>query len=105
MSNVTTTVRPSFSTSSVQTIYHVTATLANTEYSQPLNNATKAIMIKVLDGKANLRFTLTAGGTSTVWVPIPKGAVYYKDNLDLSNTTVYVQSDTSGKIIVIEEWT
>ena len=105
MSNVTTTVRPSFSTASNPTIYNVNLTVAGTEYPQLLNNAVKKILIRVRDGGATLRLAFVSGNTSTVYVTIPRGANYFEENLDLSGVTIYLQSDVSAKVAEILEWT
>jgi hypothetical protein len=105
MSNVTTTVRPSFSTASNPTIYNVNLILAGTEYSQVLNNAVKKILIRVRTGDSTLRLAFVSGNTNTVYVTVPKGANYFEENLDLSGVTIYLQSDVSARVAEILEWT
>lgn len=105
MSNVTTTVRPSFSTASNPTIYNVNLVLAGNEYSQVLNNAVKKLLIRVRTGDATLRLAFVSGNTNTVYVTVPRGTNYFEENLDLSGVTIYLQSDVSARVAEILEWT
>jgi len=85
------------------TIYNVTATLADTEYSQALSNSTKKLLIRAR-GRTKLQISWEAGQTDTTFITIPAGAVRQLDGLDYSGS-IYLRSSQAAQIIEIEEWT
>lgn len=87
------------------TVYNLSMPLANTEYSQVLNNSTKKLSIKVRDNLAKLKLSIVSGGTLIEWVTIPQGCNWSNDNLDLSSTTIYLSSNNASVVAEIEEWT
>lgn len=104
MANVNSTSRAKVIASTIPAIYNVAMPLADTEYSQALNNATKKIQIR-MRVKARARFAFVSGDTILKWVTIEPGAVYFDENLDLDGVTIYVQSNIVGQTAEILEWT
>lgn len=85
------------------TIYNLTLTLANTEYSQALAANTKQITVRCR-GTGKLQIAFSAGDTSLNWITIPKGSNYSEQSLDLTGVTLYVQSDTAAQVAEIIQW-
>jgi hypothetical protein len=104
MSNVSSTVRAKIVTATTPTIYNVSIPLANTEYSQVLNDAVKKLLIRARN-KAQLKFSFVSGNTNSLYITIEPGAVFFEENLDLSNATLYIQGSTAGNVVEILEWT
>lgn len=91
------------------TIYNVTCTTSNIEYSQAISDETKAIQISVIDGADtdNFRIAFTTGKVATPTAPYLKfdqNIAYYVDKLYLIGKTVYVASSADSKVIQIIEW-
>lgn len=88
------------------TIYNVTMTNANTEYSQPLPANTKKYLIHTQDESAfRLAFVTDKVATPTApFLTIPASARHWEDNVLLASTTLYFASSSSGKIIEILAW-
>jgi len=105
MSVVTSTVRAKISQATQPTIYNLSMPLANTEYSQLLTNGTKKLLIKTRDRTARLRIAFVSGDTNISWVTIEAGSIYSEENLDLSNVTIYLQTNKVSQIAEILEWT
>lgn len=104
MSNQTQTARVKPIAATNPTIYNLSIPLANTEYAQVLNNSVKKILIRARN-KAKLQFSFVSGDTGSLYVTIEPGAVFFEENLDLSNVTLYVQGSTAGNVVEILEWT
>lgn len=104
MANVNTTARARVIASTSPEIYNVAMPLADTEYSQLLNDATKKIQIKMRI-RARARFAFVSGDTTVKWITIEPGAVYFDENLDLDGVTIYLQSNIAGQTAEILEWT
>lgn len=104
MSNQTQTARSKPILASNPTIYNLSMPTANTEYSQSLNNSTKKILIRTRNG-SQAKFAFVAAGTTTAWITIKSGAVYFEENLDLNSATIYIQSSGTGEVAEILEWT
>jgi hypothetical protein len=105
MSNVTSTSRPQLIQSTTNTIYNLSMPLANTEYSQVLNNGTKKLTISIQSGYPAVRVSYVPGGTNTDYVIVKPGCSYSNDGLDLNGVTVYLQTNKPAMIAAIEEWT
>lgn len=82
--------------------YHVSAPVADTEYSQALSPNTKAVLLKATK-ICELKVYFSTGAPT--WITIPKGGYYYRENLKLNGATIYFKSSTSSNLIEIEEWT
>lgn len=104
MSNVTSTVRAKSSISKDPEIYNLSMPLANTEYSQAISDGTKRIMIR-MRVKSVSRLAFVSGDTSVKYFTLQPSSVYSDENLDLSNVTIYLQSNVAGQLAEILEWT
>lgn len=104
MSNVTGTVRAKIVTATSPNIYNLSMPTANTEYSQLLSDSTKKILIR-MRVVSRCRFAFVSGNTATTYITLEPGTTYSEENLDLSSTTVYLQSDAAGQTAEILEWT
>ena len=92
----------------VPTIYNVTMTAANTEYSQLITNA-KRLRISTQDGDSaySYRLAFVTGKVASPTAPYisHKGDVIYNiDKLNIASLTVYCGCTTTGKILQIEVW-
>ena len=94
------------------TIYNVTMTVADIEYSQQLSIYTKKFLIHTRDEtEFRLAFeTLHVATPTEPYLTIPQGSRYYEDDLFLRvqttdwNGTIYFASDSAAKVIEIVEW-
>jgi len=87
------------------TIYNVTMTLADTEYSQALPAKTKKFTIHTRDGTA-FRLAYETGKVATPTEPyfsIPASAIKSEDNLTTA-VTLYFACAAAAKVIEIEAW-
>jgi len=103
MSNVTGTVRAKIVTATSPNIYNLSMPIAGTEYSQALSNGTKKILVRARN-RSQLRIAFISGDTSTTWITVEPGAVYFEENLDLNNVIIYLQSTAASQITEILEW-
>ena len=94
------------------TIYNVTMTLADTEYSQQISQYTKQFMVHTRD-ESSFRLAFETGYVATPTAPyltIPVNARYFEDKVFLRvqttdwDGTLYFASDSAGKYIEIVEW-
>lgn len=94
------------------TIYNVTMTVADTEYSQQLSQNTKIFTIHTRD-ESEFRLAFATGYVATPTEPyftIKAGSRGYTAGVDVYvantdwNGTLYFASDSAGKIIEIIEW-
>lgn len=86
------------------TIYNVTATTAGTEYSQALSSGTVAFTLRARSN-ARIQWTFESTQSGTNFLTIPAGASYTIEGNDLVGKTLYFQTNVSGTIVEIEEWT
>ena len=89
------------------TLYAVTMTNANQEYSQLLPDNTYKFTIRCRDGTA-FRLAYVTGKVATPTDPyrtIAANVVKSEDNVNLSAITLYFACASTGKIIEIEAWT
>ena len=88
------------------TIYNVTMTNADTEYSQALPAQTKKFTIHTRDGTA-FRLAYVTGKVAAPTEPyftIPTNGIKSEDYLTTS-VTLYFACAAAGKIVEIEAWT
>jgi hypothetical protein len=93
--------------STTPTLYNVTMTLANTEYSQALPANTKRFSIKTRDGTA-FRIAFVTGKVAAPTDPyetVPANWEYYEDTLLLAASTLFFGCAGAGKIVEITVWT
>ena len=103
MSTVTTTARAKIVSAATPTIYNISMPTAGSEYSQPLSNGTKKILVRARV-RSQIRLAFSSGGTSTFWITLEPGVVYYEENLDLNGVTIYLQSTAASQVTEILEW-
>ena len=85
------------------TIYNLTLTDANTEYSQALPaNTTKYVVQCRTDDDVKMSFT--SGESGTKYLTIHGGQSYWEDLVKIS-PTLYFQSATAGVVVEIVAWT
>ena len=88
------------------TIYNVTLTNANTEYSQALSANTKKFSIHLRDFSA-FRFAYVTGKVAAPTAPyqtIPAGGEKAEELIQPAALTLYFASSDAGKIAEIEAW-
>lgn len=88
---------------SVPTIYNLTLTNANTEYSQALNAFPAYITIQCRS-VADLKVAFTSGQSGTTYITIPAGSSYTFPMQIAGVKTVYVQSPSASAVVEILEW-
>lgn len=89
------------------TLYAVTMTNADTEYSQLLPDGTRKVSVTTEDGTA-FRVAWTTGKVAVPTEPIitiPINGSYFVEGVDLRGKTIYFANDGAGKIAQIEVWT
>lgn len=90
------------------TIYNVTMTNADTEYSQALPAGTKILEFRCLDPGFATRYAYATGKVATPTAPygyLGAGEVKTVEGLNLSSKTLYFACASAGKIMEIECWT
>lgn len=85
------------------TIYNLTLTSANTEYSQALPNNAQKVMIKCRTSFP-MKLAYTSGESGTTYFTIPADQTYWDDNINTVQT-VYLQSTQAGIVAEIMVWT
>ena len=89
------------------TLYNVTLTVADTEYSQALTSNTREFRFRCRT-LYDVRFAFATGKVATPTAPyltLPGGCDYWSDNINLAATTLYLASSEAGVVVEIEEWT
>ena len=92
------------------TIYNVSLTNANTEYSQLLPATCKRFAVSIQDGVGtdNFRIAYSTGKVATPTAPflkIPADAEYEeRDVLGSAQLTLYIASSAAGKVAQIVAW-
>ena len=93
------------------TIYNVAINFANTEYSQALPAGTKKYKIYAVDINKRyphgdtLKYTTTSGESGTTFTPIPPMGYDLVEDVNLTDTTLYFQTQTGSPYIIIEAFT
>ena len=89
------------------TVYNVTLTNANTEYSQALPVNTKELRFRCRT-LYDVRFAWVTGKVATPTEPyltLPAGSDYWSDRNDLSSQILFFASSTAGVVCELEVWT
>jgi len=87
-------------------VYNLTLTLADTEYSQALPANTREVRFRcrtVFD----VRYAFVTGKVATPTAPyltLPAGMEYHSDGNDLAGFTLYFASSQAGVVVEIEAW-
>ncbi|MBD3268493.1 hypothetical protein GF373_17635 [bacterium] len=92
-----------FALADTPTVYNVTMTLADTEYSQALPSGTTGFMIQCRQDR-EIQLAFVSGESDTVYITIPKTGLYYKEDLDVDDLTLYFQSSVANKVAEIVAW-
>lgn len=87
------------------TIYNLTLTSINTEYSRALPKNTRKISIRERSGLVAVKLAYAVGQSGSTYVTIPAGAQKYLDGFYLSGITLYMQSGSVAPVVEIEVWT
>ena len=93
--------------STTPTVYNLTLTNANTEYSQALPANTREFRFRCRT-LYDIRYAYVTGKVATPTAPyltLPVGMDYFSDYNNLSSQTLYFASSTAGVILEIECWT
>jgi len=98
LSNVTTRV----ARATAQTIYNVTCTTANTEYSQVAAGTILKFTVKARGGAVKVCFA--SGQSGTTYVYLTDGQSWSEDWVSLASPTFYFQSPTAGAVCEIVVW-
>jgi len=90
------------------TIYNVTLTSADTEYSQAISPNAKKFTLQCRSN-ADIRLAYVSGKVATPTAPyytVKAGHIYWEDNLDTSmtTTTLYLASSDAGVVVEIIVW-
>jgi len=85
-------------------IYNLSAPVADTEVSQVLSANVKQLLIKVR-GNAKMQIAFVSTESGTKFMTVPNGSVLSLEDLKLSSTTLYLQTNKASQIIEILEWT
>lgn len=92
--------------STAPTVYNVTLTLANTEYSQLLPANTREFRFRCRT-LYDVRFAFVTGKVATPTAPyltLPAGMEYSSDGNDLAAVTLYLASSQAGVVAELEVW-
>jgi hypothetical protein len=93
------------------TLYHVTLTSADTEYSQALPAACRHVSVRIMDGADTDTFRLAwvTGKVATPTAPYLKFSqaeeyVTPSTNINIASGTIYIASSAASKTAIIEAW-
>lgn len=84
-------------------IANVAMPTAGTEYSYNIPDNTKSLKIRAREA-SSLRIAYTAGGTSTTYFTLSRGATYEISNINSVGNTIYIQSDKDNQVLEIDGW-
>jgi len=84
-------------------ITNVNAAVSGTEYSLALVNGLKRIVIRsrLL---ATTQFTFTSGQSGTTYITVPPGCTFNEGGIELSGTTLYLQTSANSNTVEILEF-
>jgi len=85
------------------TIYNVTMTTENIEYSQALPSNCLKFLAQCRTSN-DVRLAFTANGTYSTYLTIFADSAYCEDHINLTNKTLYFQCASAGKIMEIITW-
>lgn len=89
------------------TLYNVTLTSADTEYSQALPADCRAFQFQCRTSYV-VRYAFVTGkvaGPTEPYFTLKSGTVWYKEGLKLSSATLYLASSQASVVVEIEVWT
>jgi hypothetical protein len=88
------------------TLYNITLTVANTEYSQLLPSGTKEMRFRCRT-LYDVRFAWVTGKVATPTEPyltLPAGCDYHSDLKDISGKLIYFASSQAGVVVELSAW-
>lgn len=85
-------------------IYNLTITLANTEYSQALDDEVRYFEVKCRTFN-DMKMAFVSGDSGTTYITIPAGSIWFTRGLINGDITLYLQSADAGIIAEIMQWT
>ena len=88
------------------TIYNLTLTTANTEYSQELPKRTVKIQVQSRNDN-DMKISFVSGESGSKYFTIKGGQVYFDSEIFRpdGSYTLYVQSDVANEVAEILAWT
>lgn len=86
------------------TIFNLTLTDANTEYSQAIPANARKVLVRERTGGADLKLAYISGESGSNFVTIQSGAAKAIDNVYMKDLTLYLQSPTATVVVEIEVW-
>lgn len=98
---------PGTSSSTTPTIYNVTMTNADTEYSQALPAGTDRFSLQC-QGAYDMRFAFVTGKVAAPTAPygtVKNGMNYFEAGLTLTGVTIYVACGTGAQVAELVVWT
>lgn len=93
--------------STTPTVYNITLTSADTEYSQALPTNTREFRFRCRTSY-DVRFAWVTGKVAAPVAPyltLPAGTDYFSDYNKLSSKTIYFASSTAGVVVEMETYT
>lgn len=85
------------------TIYNVTMTLADNEYSQALPANVSKFTVKCRTNYP-VKLCFTVNESNVTYITIPPGQNYWEDNLYRAATTLYFQCPVAAQVLEIVAW-
>jgi len=88
------------------TLFNITLTLADTEYSQLIPSGVKELRFRCRT-LHDVRYGWESGVVATPTEPyctLPSGHDYASDKNDLTGKTLYIASSTAGVVVELEVW-
>lgn len=88
------------------TLYNITLTVADTEYSQLLPSSTRELRFRCRT-LYDVRFAWVTGKVATPTAPyltLPAGSDYFSDDRDLTGKTLYLASSEAGVVVEVSVW-
>ena len=89
------------------TVYNITLTVADTEYSQALPSSTREFRFRCRT-LFDVRFAWVTGKVAIPTAPyltLPAGSDYSSDQNDLTAKSLYLASGEAGVVVELEIWT
>lgn len=86
---------------SVLTIFNVTITAADTEFSQAVHEYASYFEIKARQITSELKLAFVSGASGTTYFSIPQGGVWFAKGKISGLKTLYFQSPQTGTVVEI----